>query len=454
MTQGNLLREGRALLTLGLPLIGSQLAQFSIHLTNTILMGWYSVEGLAALVLSLTLFFTMFILCSAYAWAVMPMVAAAAANDDDVEVRRITRMGFWLTMLASAITFPVFLFSETILLALKQEPEVAALAGTYLRITGWSIFPATALMVLRSYLAGLEYTQVVLWVTVVTAILNALLNYALIFGYWGAPELGLVGAAYATLAVQSISFLILVAYVAFYPAFRKHEIFVRFWRPDWAAFMTVFRLGWPISLTSLSEHGLFAATSVMMGWVGTKVLAAHGIALEITAAFFMVHVGLSQAATVRAGRAYGRQDYAGLRQVGLGAYGIALMIMIPTITLFIVKGDVMVGLFLASDDPAREEIIVIGTMLLMVAAIFQLADSGQVVTLGLLRGIQDTRVPMIMAAVSYWMVGIPAGYILGFKLNYGGPGIWVGLIVGLVVAFTLLATRYWSRVKRPQALPT
>lgn len=446
MAQGKLRHEARALLVLGLPLIGSQLAQFSMHLTNTILLGWYSVEALAALVLALSLFFTIFILCSAYAWAVMPVVAAAAANDDDVEVRRTTRMGFWLTMLAALVTFPIFWFAEDVLLALKQPPEVAKLAGVYLRITGWCIFPATAVMVLRSYLAGLERTQVVLWVTIITAVLNALLNYALIFGYWGAPELGLRGAAYTTLIVQTLSFLVLAAYVAFYPAFHNHAIFVRFWRPDWPAFGAVFRLGWPISLTSLSEHGLFAAASVMMGWVGTKTLAAHGIALEITAAFFMVHVGLSQASTVRAGRAFGKNDRHGLRLVGLGSYAIALGIMIPTITLFVVKGDMMVGLFLATDNPERAEIITIGAALLVVAAFFQLADSGQVVTLGLLRGIQDTKVPMIMAAISYWCVGIPAGYFFGFHLDMGGTGIWAGLICGLMVAFTMLAWRYWSRI--------
>jgi MATE family multidrug resistance protein len=435
MQQGELLREARALMILGLPMIGSQVAQFSMHITNTMMLGRYSVESLAAATLGVTFFFIFFILCSAYAWAVMPMVAAANANGDDREVRRVTRMGFWLTTLAAVVVMPAFWFSVPILLALGQKPETAELAGVYLRVTGWSIFPATGVMMLRSYLGALERTQVVLWVTVGAAILNAFLNYAFIFGHWGAPELGLRGAAYVTAIVQGFSFLGLAVYVALHPAFRRHEIFVRFWRPDWGAFASVFRLGWPIGFTALAENGLFAATAFMMGWLGTTPLAAHGIALEIVAAFFMVHLGLSQAATVRAGRAHGRGDRAGLRVTAFSTYAVSLLVLIPTMALFLFGGGLLAGLFVAADDIARPEIIAAGTTLLAVAALFQFADAGQVLTLGLLRGVQDTRVPMVMAAVSYWGIGIPTGYALGFPMGYGGPGIWVGLVVGLAVAF-------------------
>ena len=452
MQYADILREARALLVLGLPLIGSQLAYFSMHITNTVMLGWYAVEALAAVVLGVTLYFTFFILCSAYAWAVMPMASAAAANGDDREVRRVTRMGFWLTMIASLLVMPGFWFSADLLSLLGQRPETAALAGTYLKITGWSIFPAMAVMVLRSYLAALERTQVVLWVTLGAAVLNAVLNWALIFGNWGAPELGAAGAAYTTVAVQVLTFLLLGTYVAFHPAFRRHAIFVRFWRADWGAFVSVFRLGWPIGFTSLAEHGLFAATAFMMGWVGTNALAAHGIALEIVAAFFMIHLGLSQAATVRAGRAAGLGDRAGLRLVAVATYAVSLLILLPTMALFLFGAEPLVGLFIALDDPARPAIIAAGAALLAVAAFFQMTDAGQVLALGLLRGVQDTKMPMLIASVSYWLVGVPTAYILGFPLGLGGPGIWMGLVVGLALAFSALLWRFWRRASG-NALP-
>lgn len=442
MKRSDLLSEARALTILGLPMVGSQVAQFSMQIVNTLLLGRYSVEALAAMVLATTAYFSFFVICNCYAWAVLPLVSASVANDDDTEVRRATRMGFWLCMLASLISQPFFWFSETILIWLRQEPEIAAAAATYLKIAGPSLIPATGAMVLRSYLAALERTQFVLWVMVGGAVLNGVLNYALIFGRWGLPELGLTGAAWTTLVVYIGTFLILAVYAAVLPALKRYEIFVRFWRPDWEAFSTVFKLGWPIGISVLAEHGLFAATAVMMGWLGTIQLAAHGIALEIIATFFMVHLGLSQAVTVRAGRAFGKKNVEGLKLVTGATAILATAVLIPTILLCLFAGEWVVGLFLAADDPDRAAIILTGGGLLVIAAFFQVADSGQVLTQGLLRGVQDTRVPMILTAIAYWLIGVPAGYLIGIRAGYGAEGIWVGLIVGLIAAFIGLSLRF------------
>ena len=454
MTRQEILQEARALLILGLPMVGSQVATFSMQITNTVMLGWYSVEALAAMVLSVTIYFSLFVLAAAYAWAVLPMVAAAVANEDETEARRVTRMGFWICGIASLIAQPILWFSEPILLSFGQKPLIAEMASNYLIIMGPSLLPATGVMVLRSFLGALERTQVVLWVTVAAALINAGLNYALIFGNWGFPELGLIGAAWATLAVQSVSFVVLAIYAALLPALRRYELFVRFWRPDWSAFGTVFRLGWPIGISVVSEHGLFAATAVMMGWLGTITLAAHGIALEIIATFFMMHLGLSQAVTVRAGRFFGKADVDGLRRVTAATGIIAFSVLIPTIATCLLAGEWLVGLFLDWSDPDRPAIIAAGASLLVVAAFFQLADAGQVLVQGLLRGVQDTKVPMILASVAYWLVGIPTGYLLGIRLGFGGEGIWVGLIAGLVAAFIGLSLRFRRALRQaaPQAL--
>lgn len=441
-------REARALLRLGLPLVGGNLAQVAMQITDTVLLGWYSVEALAAVALAGTTFFTLLVVGSGFAWAVMPLAAAASANGDDAEVRRVTRMGIWLSVLFGAAVMPLMWFSGPLLGALGQDPALAGMTGAYLRIAGWGVFPTLVLMVLRSYLAAQEHTQVVLWITVAGAVLNGVLAWALIFGRMGAPEMGLAGAAVAILAVQVVTMILAGLYAALLPAFRHQQLFVRFWRPDWGAFAAVFRLGWPIGLTALAENGLFAATALMVGWVGTRELAAHAIALQIASATFMFHLGLSNAATVRVGQAFGRSDPARLRLVAGTATGLSLCFALLTVALFLGFPQVLIGLFLNAADPEAPAIVAIGITLLAVAALFQLADASQVMALGLLRGVQDTRVPMVMAAVSYWLVGIPASYAMGFPLGMGAPGIWLGLVVGLVLAGAFMMTRFWRAALR------
>ncbi|MDD9726275.1 MATE family efflux transporter [Roseovarius sp. SK2] len=336
--------HARAALNLGLPLVGSHLAQLAITLTDALMLGWYSVEALAAEVLGGTLFFVLF-------------------------------------------------------------------------------------------------TQVVLWVTVAAVGLNVVVNYALIFGNWGAPEMGVRGAAVASLVVTSASFVALAVYAA--KVTPEHALFRRVWRPDWEAFGQVFRLGWPIGMTSLAEVSLFAASTVMMGWLGTIALAAHGIALQVSSVTFMVHLGLSNAATIRAGNAFGRGDGPGLRDGAKVVLALSGVFAAVTVVLFLTLPEPMIAAFLNPDEPERDAVVAVGVGLLAAAALFQLVDAAQVMALGLLRGVQDTRVPMLIAVVSYWIVGVPVSYAMGFWLDWGGVGIWLGLAVGLALAGVFLMWRFW-----------
>lgn len=433
--------HSRALLILGLPLIGSHLAQFAVTLTDAIMLGWYSVEALAAEVLGGTIWFALFIVGTGFAWAVMPMVASAQSSGQGAQVRRVTRMGMWASMIFAVAILPVTLWSEPLLLKLGQDPDTSALAADYLQIVGFSILPSLLVMVLKSYLVALERTQVVLWITLLAVGLNVIVNYALIFGNWGFPEMGVRGAAVASLSVSTASLIALALYVV--KATPEHALFQRFWRPDWEAFGEVFRLGWPIGLTNLCEVGLFAASSVMMGWLGTVALAAHGIALQVTSAIFMIHLGLSNAATVRAAQAFGRGDGPGLRAGAKVAFAMSIVVALLTVGLFLGVPEFLIGLFMNPTEPNRATVTAIGVGLLAAAALFQLVDAAQVMALGLLRGVQDTKVPMIIAALSYWGIGVPVSYVLGFTLNWGGVGIWLGLAVGLAVAGVLMMTRFW-----------
>lgn len=435
--------HGRAVLVLGLPLVASHVAQFSISLTDALMLGWYDVNDLAGQVLGGVLWFVLFLFGSGFAFAVMPMVARAQAEGEVAQVRRITRMGLWISAIFAAIAVPPLMMSGRWLGAIGQDPLVADLAGQYLAIASVGLFPALGVMVLKSHLAALERTRVVMWVTVGAVVVNALVNYALIFGNLGAPELGIRGAAWASITVHIVSFVGLAIYAM--RATPEHALFQRLWRPDWEAFGQVFRLGWPIGLTNLAEVGLFAASSVMMGWLGPIPLAAHGIALQITSLMFMVHVGLSNAATVRAGQAVGHRDGLLLRRGAWVALGLSMAAVVLTVILFLSAPGVLMGVFLSPDDPARIEVLAIGAGLLAAAALFQLGDAAQVMALGLLRGMGDTRGPMVIAVISYWGLGAPLAYGLGFPAGLGGVGIWIGLAVGLLAAGGLLMVRFVQR---------
>ncbi|WP_238369726.1 MATE family efflux transporter [Heliomarina baculiformis] len=440
MTYGG---HAKAILFLGLPLIGGHLAQYAIGLTDTVMLGWYSVEALAAVTLSHSYFFVFFMLGSGFALAVMPMVAAAAARDDEVSVRRATRMGLWLSLGFALLVMPIMWKAKTLLGLLGQTPAVAEAGGEYLRIAGFGLIPALLVMVIKSYLAALERTRIVLWITVLAAISNALANYILIFGNLGAPELGLRGAAIASVLTQSISLVAIVFYAI--RALPDHNLFQRLWRPDWEMFGQVFRLGLPIGMTTVCEVSLFAASSVMMGWLGTVTLAAHGIVITVAAAAFMVHLGLSNVATIRAGNAYGRGDRGHMARGALVVFLLSLGIAIITVTAFLVVPEPVISLFIEPDDPARPAILIVGVQLLAIAALFQLVDGAQVIALGLLRGVQDTAVPMMIAILSYWAVGLSVSYLLGFVLGWGGVGVWLGLTAGLASAALLLMLRFWGK---------
>ncbi|QQA44386.1 MATE family efflux transporter [Pelagovum pacificum] len=438
--------HARALLTLGLPLVGSNVAQIMMAMADTLMLGWYDVTALAASTLAVSLWILLFLLGAGFSNAVMTLVAAALEEDDAVTVRRVTRMGLWLSLLFALPCLPLFWWSEPLFLAMGQEPDVAALAQDYLRIHGFSMFPAMAIMALRAILTATEHTRIILWGTIVAALLNAGLNWVLIFGNLGFPELGIRGAAIATLILQIAGALLFAVYALV--RMPEYDLFTRLWKPDWPIFARVFRLGVPIGLTTLAEAGLFNVSAVMMGWIGKVPLAAHGIVMELTSMAFMIHLGFSQAATVRAGRAYGRRDEAQLRSGATVALAITGGLVAISMCLFLLLPAPLVGLFVDPDDPLRDQILATGVTLLAVAALFQAADAAQVMTVGLLRGVQDTSVPMVIAIVTYWGIGLPAGYLFAFTFGMGAIGVWLGMALGLMSAAVALSWRFWRNTRR------
>jgi len=433
----------RAVAKLGLPLVLSNLAMFAIHITDSIMLGWYDVTALAASTMAGTAFFVVFIVGAGFGQAVTPMVAEAAEEGDEVRVRRVTRMGVWLSIIYGAVVMVPFFWAEDILIAIGQDPQVAALGHQYLQIVLFQMIPTLIVMTMKSFLAALEHTAVILWATIATALMNVVINYALIFGNWGLPEMGIRGAAVASLTVTIATVVILFAYALI--KLPQYRLLQNIWRSDGEIMRQVYRLGWPIGLTSLAEGGLFSASAVMMGWIGALPLAAHGIAIQLAGLTFMFHIGMSQAATVRAGRAMGRHDEVGLRRGGIAAIGLSFAFATFTMILFLVIPELLISGFIDPTDPARDTIMGIGVTLLAMAALFQVVDAIQVMALGLLRGVQDTAVPMVMATISYWVIGLPVSYWLAFTLGLGPQGLWLGLVIGLTVASVLLMWRFWGK---------
>lgn len=434
------------LLKLGLPLVGASVTAFLINMTDTIMLGWYSVTSLAAATVATSLWFVIFIIGAGFGRAVTPIVAEALEQGDQTTSRRVVRMGVWLSVLYALLMILPFMYGEQVLLWIGQEPDVAREGARYLVIAIFGMLPALVGQVMRSYLGALERTGVQLWITLAGLFVNALVNYILIFGKFGAPEMGIAGAAVASVLVNTLQMVVLILYTqAINP---EAALFQRLWKVDAGALRRVFHLGLPIGLTAFAEGGLFTGSSIMMGWIGEVELAAHGIALQLTALMFMFHVGMSEAATIRASRQFGAKDELALRRGAVTAYAVSLSFGVLVVVCFVSFPAPLVQLFLDPTDPVRDAVLELGVVLLVLSALFQFVDSIQIVSLAVLRGVQDTRVPMWLACVSYWVVGIPASYMMTFWLGWGPVGLWLGLTVGLGSAALLLGTRFWTRSVR------
>ena len=438
----------RATFALGVPLIGAQLAQLGIHTTDVVIVGRLGAVHLAALVLSSQFFFTLFIFGSGFANAVMPMVAQAYGRGDPVAVRRAVRMGMWVVLLYSALTAAIFYNAERILLYAGQKPEVAALAGGYLKIVQWGMAPALLFMTLRGLVSAVGRAGIVLYVTITILSINAFFAYALVLGRFGFPALGIEGAAIVSVAVNILSFLLLTAYIQWRPEMRRYELFVRFWRPDWPAFREVVHLGLPIGFTMLAEVSLFTGASLLMGNIGTLELAAHGIALQLASIAFMIPLGLAQAGTVRVGVAHGRADHLAVVRASLAVLAVAVVISISGGVLFASIPTKLAAIFLDEAGKDSAAVLAIAGPFVVIAGIFQLVDGLQAIAAGLLRGLKDTRIPMVMALISYWPIGFFCAWFFAFPAGFGGVGIWFGFVGGLAAAAILLNWRFYRLVRQ------
>jgi MATE family multidrug resistance protein len=322
--------------------------------------------------------------------------------------------------------------------------ELASQGETFLRAYMWCTAPWLLFQLLRNFVSALERPRVVLWLSLFGIGLNALLSWSLIFGHFGLPALGLVGGGLGSTLTWLIICGGLVAVALRDRQFRRFHLFGHWWRFDAQRTLAMVRLGWPIGLTMALEMGVFALAAYFMGWIGAPAVAAHAVALQLAALTFMVPLGLGQAATVRVGLALGRGDNSGVTRAGWTAWvmGVGFMGLWALIMWGMPRS--LVTLFL-TDVPANGVVIGLAVSFVRVAAAFQLVDGAQVIGAGMLRGLHDTRWPLLFALVGYWVVGLGIGAWLAFARDWQGVGIWVGLASGLAAVAALMLGRWVLR---------
>ncbi len=426
--------EVSAMLRLAWPLVLTNMAGTLMTATDAVMLGRLGSDALAASALGNSLYFSVLIFGLGIALATTPMLAKDLGENRFAvrELRRTVRQGLWISI---ALCVPLWLIlwnSGAILAALGQAPELAAQAGTYMRALQWAALPFFGFVVLRSFISALERPGWALAVGLAAIGFNALANWCLVFGNFGFPALGIAGSGVATSLSSAFMFLGLAVVIVRDRRFRRYRLFGRFWRADWQRLRQLWRLGLPIGLLMVFEVALFTGSTAVMGYISEASLAAHAIAMQIASVAFMAPLGLGQAATVRIGRAFGAGDSDGIRLAGGVAFFMVMGFMSMTAMLMALFPTRLIGIFIDVTKPENATTLRLGVAFLFFAAMFQLFDGAQAVLLGMLRGLHDTKIPMVFAAHQL-LVRRHAGRDFGSHSKRAGKGpafgrgCWPGL---------------------------
>jgi MATE family multidrug resistance protein len=424
------------------PMALTQLGQIAMMTTDLALIGRLGDAAIAAVGLAHLILFVGFVLGMGPVSAVAPLASQAFGAREPRMVRRSLRVGLWAAVMIGAPVNVVQLWGEDILLAAGQASETAGLAARYLAGLTWSMIPAWCFIALRNFMGALNRPQPALWVTLAAIPVNGLLAYSLINGAFGLPRLDMLGAGLATTFVNLAMCVgaIWICYTR--PPFKKYRVLGGIWRADWELMRKLMAIGFPISGALMLEWGLFSSAALLMGWIGATALAAHQIALQVATILFMVPFGISLAATVRVGHAVGRRDAVAVRRAGFGAIVLGGVLMVAMTAIVVALRHDIPLLFLGGDAPADTETARLCASLLLIGASFFITDGVQGIAAGALRGLNDTRVPMLFAAVSFWLIGFTSACELGFRTALGAAGIWIGFSIAVATFAALLVWRF------------
>jgi MATE family multidrug resistance protein len=439
---GHWRRESAAIVTLALPLALTMLSHIAMVTTDVVMMGRLGPQSLAASTLANHLYWLFDMFAMGLVGAVVPILAQHLGARRFRQVRRAARQGFWAAAIIAVPCTAAIWQTQAILALFGQDPDLSRAAQDYLRAMVPGFLPGLWFIVLSGFLAAHTRPRATLVVAILGIGINGLADYALMFGHFGLPALGLAGAGYASALVSSFMFLGLLAFVSLDWRLRRYRLLGRFWRADWPQLREIFHVGLPIAVTVLAEIGLFTAAALLMGLLGTASLAAHGIAVQCCAIAYMVADGIAKATMVRVGRAAGAGDDGRAARAGWAGMSLGLAYGLLPAAAFWFLGSAITDLYLEANGAESASVTTFAVSFLAVAALFQIADCTQVTAMGALRGLKDTRAPMLIALAGYWGLGLPFGAVFGIYLKLGGEAIWSGLAVGLMVVSGCLIWRF------------
>lgn len=435
-----LVTESGLLMKIGVPVIITQLLHMSMSFVDTIMAGRLSPEDLAAIAVGTSVLMPVVVLCMGCLMAVTPIVAQNVGGRKLHVIGKNARQVLWLSQILALPAFFILRNLDIVFFLLQVTEEIIPIADGYLKAISWGIFPAFAYGALRHFNEGLSVTRPAMYIAIVGTIVNIPANYVLMFGKLGFPQLGAIGTGYASSVVFTIMFIAMLWFTVWHPPYKRFDIFGKFRWPEKKYLSELVNIGTPIGISSSMEVSMFAAVSLLISTLSTVEVAGHQIAINFAAICFMIPLGLSIAISTRVGNSIGRGKPGEARFRGYVGVGISTLFMLGTATILFLFPEAIASIYTTDADVTS-----IAVQLLYMAAIFQISDGLQVSGYGALRGLKDTKIPMYVNLIAYWVIGIPTAYLLGFTFGYGAPGLWVGLIAGLTVAGILHNVRFFIK---------
>jgi MATE family multidrug resistance protein len=431
---------------LAAPVILGMLGHTFVAFIDNIMVGQLGTAELAAVSLGNSFMFIAMSIGIGFSTAITPLIAEADSSNNLQQARAAYKNGLFLCTTLGILLFLLVFFSKPLMFLMQQPEEVVALAIPYLDLVAFSLIPLIIFQAIKQFSDGMSMTKYPMYATLLANIVNVVLNYLLIFGKLGFPEMGIVGAAYGTL----ISRVIMVIYLWSLLRYRKRSAQIvkniKFFVLDTLMIKRIINLGSLSAMQMFFEVAIFTAAIWLSGLLGKNPQAANQIALNLSSMTFMVAMGLSVASMIRVGNQKGLQNFKELRRIAFSLFLLGTLFALFFAIVFFVFHKSLPNIYMDLDDATNYkdnmEVIEIASKLLLAAAFFQISDSIQVVVLGALRGLQDVKVPTILTFISYWCVGFPVSYYLGKEEMYGSFGIWLGLLAGLTTASILLFIRF------------
>lgn len=436
-------REIKKTAQLSVPIVVGQLGQLLMSVVDNIMVGKVGTEALAAAAIANGLFTLVMVVGFGITMAMTPLTAIAFGRGRDKECGVILRQGLILNLLSGfALCGLTIVLSESIRF-LNQPVEIIAPSALYMKVLGISIIPMMVFQSYKQFAEGLSFLRPAMIITIFANLINVFVNWVFIYGNLGAPALGLTGAGLATISSRVFMALLLMIVVMKSQSLKRFDPTLKYRKIDFPMMKKLLAIGIPSGFQYFFEVSAFAASSVMIGWIGATELAAHQVALSLSSISFMVAMGISAAATIRVGNALGKNDVQGVRIVGFSSVFLCVMFMASAGLVFILFRNVLPGLYIS-----EKSVIEIASVLLIIVSFFQISDGTQAVGLGILRGITDMKIPTYFTLAAYWLLGLPSGYILAFKFNMGVRGVWYGLLISLTISAILMMLRFHFKSKQ------